>query len=301
MATPKEIKNRISSVSNTRKITKTMELVSTAKSKKAVSRVGTAQPYSRKLLQFAGSLTASGVEISHPLLRNPKPEERKKSIVLVVTSNRGLCGGFNNNVIKLAVDFTKEAEKSGREIRTFIIGKKAFNFFKFKKLAYEKFLQEFDDSVPFDQAKNLADFFMDEFSQGNVDSIEVFYTRYYNAVVQKPYHRTLLPLDAEPEKSDGRKSQTQVEEASRDAGVTILEPGPEEIMKALLPKIVRVNLFSLLLESAAGEHIARRIAMKNATDAADDMIRNMTLLYNRARQAKITQEIAEIVAGSDAL
>lgn len=294
MATPKEIKNRINSVKNTRKITKTMELVSTAKSKKAVTRVNSAQPYSEKLSEFAGSLNDSGVDITHPLLR--KPQKIKKSIVLIITSNRGLCGGFNNNVIKMATDFINDAKKAEREIRTFIIGKKVQSFFNFKKIEYEKFFEDFDDSVGFEMARDLADFFMDEFTSAAIDSIEIFYTRYYNAAVQRPHHRTLLPFDEDEEKNNSSEDKDV-----QESGSMILEPDPETILKALLPKIVRVNLFSYLLESAAGEHIARRIAMKNATDAADDMIKNMTLLYNRARQAKITQEIAEIVAGSDAL
>lgn len=285
MATPREIRNRIQSVQNTRKITRTMELVSTAKSKRAVDRVHAAQPFSIKIEELLSGLAGSAKDVSDPLLR--QSTSPKKAIIMIVTSNRGLCGGFNSNTIRLGLNRRKELIANGTEVEVVVIGKKAANFLKFLKVPVAQANFEIGDKPTFDQAREFADSFMERFSSEEIDLVEIVYTRYYNAGSQKPFIKNILPL--------------QLPEGSSSTSSAIFEPDAESIIKALLPRAIRVGVYQTMIESVAGEHIARRIAMKNATSAAGDMIRSMTRQYNRVRQAKITQEIAEIVSGAEAI
>lgn len=291
MASPREIKKRIGSVTNTKKITRTMELVSTAKAKKAVDRVSAAQPFAQKLSELIGSLSGDETAKMHPLLRTvAKP----KTIVLIgITASRGLCGAFNSNVIKATLDRRKKLLDSGVEVSIILIGKKIESFFKFQGLDYDRAITTIDDKPVFDDTLGLANELMDSFVSEKVDGVEVISTRYISSSSQRVEKHTLLPLSIE-------ESEEQAESPAPQ-GPTIFEPDSKEILSELLPRSVRISLYQSVLESAASEQIARRIAMKNATDAASDMIKSMTLIYNRARQGKITQEIAEIVGGAAAI
>ncbi len=286
MATPKEIKTRIDSVKNTRKITKTMELVATAKSKKAVDRVHASQPYADKVTEMLESLASGQLDVSHPLLR--KAEKPKKVLLIAITANRGLAGPYNTNVLKALVAAYEEYKSRGIEPVLYVAGKKAVNFLRFQKIPFERSYLEFDDRVTFAQAEVIAQEAMDLFEYGKVDGVELIYTRYFNAGTQKVVNRALLPLSFSA-KGKG------------PAAPYIIEPSPEKLISALLPRSIKIVTFQAFLDAAASEQIARRIAMKNATDSASDMIKEMTLKYNRARQAKVTQEIAEIISGVDAL
>lgn len=288
MASARDIKKRIVSVKSTKKITRTMELVSTAKSKKAVDRVQAAVPFASKTQELIGSLV-EGSTIHHPLLR--VPDKPNKIALLVTTANRGLCGAFNNNVVKLSMNRYEELKKEGVEVNLYIIGKKGVSVFKFNNYEIEETYTHIDDRPTFEQAQEFADLFIKLFSEEKIDGAEIIYTKYFSAGSQRAHIQSVLPLQL---KSDD-------EAKASFAGEAIFEPSPEAILYSLLPRAVRVMYYRALLDSAASEQIARRIAMKNATDAASDMIKDMTLQYNRARQAKITQEIAEIVSGAESV
>lgn len=287
MATSKEIRSRIASVQNTKKITRTMELVSTAKAKKAVDRVIASRPYADKIAELIRSLAAQGEVADHPLLR--KHAHIRRVLIVVVTANRGLCGGYNANVLRTAIQRIDEYKKKGVEVTTHLIGKKAVSYFNYQKLSFEASFTHIDDKVSFAEAQKFADEYMERFSLEAVDRVEVIYTRYLSAAVQRPVVETVLPVEI-PEEEKKQKTLP-----------FLFEPDPQAILQALLPKAIRQNFYQSLLDAVASEQIARRIAMKNATDAASDMIKSLTLQYNRVRQAKITQEIAEIVGGAAAI
>lgn len=293
MATPRELKNRINGVKNTRKITRTMEMVSTAKSKRTVDRVVMSQPYSLKVQELIQTISAGNVEIEHPLLR--KVVQPKKVGILAMTSNRGLCGGYNNNVISMAMKRAKEFRQQGAQVETRLIGKKAMSVYRFLKEPYKDGYTEIDDKPTFAEAKSFADYYMEKFTTGEMDAVEFVYTRYYSSSSQRAYTFKLLPLSLEIEEKE-EKDHSSLEHSNY-----LFEPNPQEILHDLLPRIIRISFYQAILEAVASEQIARRIAMKNATDAASDMIKMMNREYNKVRQAKITQEISEIVGGADAV
>lgn len=286
MATPRELKKRIGAVTNTKKITKTMEMVSTAKSKKAVDRLNASKPYAEKLSEAIRTLASMDIQVDHPLLR--QPDNVKKVSMLVITSNRGLCGGFNNNVIRMAIAAIRDYESRGVQVSVTLLGKKAANTFDFAGIAYDRSLEGLDDNPTYAAAADLAETFMKQFVSGETDQVEIYSTRYLSSASQEAKVTKVLPLTLE----DGEEQAH---------GPILFEPSTEQILTSLLPESVKVAFYSAQLDSIASEHVARRIAMKNATDAATDMIKELTRTYNRVRQAKITQEIAEIVAGADAL
>jgi len=289
MATLREIKNRIQAVTNTQKITKTMEMISAAKAKKATDKVHAAQPYAHKLNELVISLSAMSKGVFHPLLRTP--EKIQRIGILVVTANRGLCGGFNNNVIKLAMLKIREYKSLGIHVEVHLLGRKSISVFKYQKMTYDKSYTHIDDKPTFAEATEFADYFMEKFETGYFDAVEIISTKYFSSSKQTANVARVLPLSLD---IDNVAAGTSVSAA-------VFEPEAEVIMTELLPRAIRVAFYQALLESVAGEQIARRIAMKNATDSASDMIKDMTRSYNRARQAKITQEISEIVAGADSV
>lgn len=287
MATSKEIRNRIGSVQNTKKITRTMELVSTAKAKKATDKVIASRPYATKLKELIGSLAAQGEVSDHPLLR--RHPHIRRALVVVVSANRGLCGGYNANVIRAALHRIEDYKKKNIEVVIHVIGKKAISYFNYQKIPYAASFTNVDDKVRFADAQKFADEYMERFALEEVDKIDIIYTKYMNAAHQKPVAETILPVEFTDDAS-GQKTHP-----------FLFEPDPQTILKALLPKAICLSVYQAILDAVASEQIARRIAMKSATDAAADMIKKLTLQYNRVRQAKITQEIAEIVGGAAAI
>ncbi|MBX7058188.1 MAG: ATP synthase F1 subunit gamma [Leptospirales bacterium] len=292
MAGAKIIKKRIASVKNTRKITRTMEMVSTAKSKKLVTRVAGAQPYARKLREMMASLGDLGSRIDSPFLR---VEEHPRNVAFVViTANRGLCGGYNSNVLKLLRAQYLIQQSEGRQPTVYAIGKKAISYLRFVKIGVARSWTHFDDNFSYEMAEELAEFLMEEFAAGRLDRVEIISTIYHSAGSQRPGITQLLPLSYAEAAADGAAPK-------ESPGPVIYEPAPELIAAQMIPLSIKTSLFRALLEAVASEQIARRVAMKNATDAAGEMLRLMTRYYNRVRQAGITQELAEIVGGADAL
>ena len=298
MAGVKELKGRIVSVKNTRKITRTMEMVATAKSKRMTDRVHAAQPYSRKISEIMSALGSLKDQVDSPLLR--EVAEPKRVALLIVTANRGLCGGYNSNTLRLSRRRIAELREQGREVELHVVGKKGNGYFKFLKMPVAQSHTSIDDRFSYADAEGIADGFMQAFASGQVDAVEIISMIYYGSSKQIPGSTPLLPVgisgDAGSQAAAGPGGA-----GSRYRSNTSYEPSPEIILRRLLPLVVKTVVYRALLEAVASEQIFRRIAMKSATDNAGEMIKLLTRNYNRVRQAGITQELSEIVAGADAL
>ena len=296
MAKPRELKRRIRSVQNTRKITKTMELVSTSKLKRAQDRVVGARPYAQALAEVIGELYSPELAERFPLLRQPGHTGRgagvRHSALLLITSNRGLCGAFNSNLIREARRRLEELEAQDTHTELHLVGRKGVSYFKFTKRNIASQRVDIGDRPTLEHAAQLAKPLMDRFSAGDLDAVDIVFAKFNSAVSTPPTTLRVLPV-APPAAKGG--------EGRRGAANYILKPSAEEILDELLPLYVQNQFYRALVETAAAEHGARRTAMKNATDAGQDMLTILQRTFNRARQAQITQELAEIVGGAEAL
>jgi F-type H+-transporting ATPase subunit gamma len=265
-----------------------MEMVSTAKAKKATNKVNASKPYADLTRVLVSSLSSLASVVQSPYLR--KPTKIRKVAILAMTANRGLCGGFNSNILRMVKQRIEFYQTQGIEVEVHAAGKKAIGFFKFAKIATQSNYTNLDDKAGSVEANQLANYFMERFASEEVDRVEVISTHYFSAANQKPEITAVLPLEVNVDKN------------AKETGPEVLyEPDPTTILENLLPLVIRTTFVKILLESVASEHIARRIAMKAATDAAGEMIKLLTRGYNRVRQAKITQEISEIVGGAEAI
>ena len=289
MAKGRELKGRIKSVENTRKITRTMEMVATSKMKRAQDRVVAARPYALALADVISSLYSPELAERFPLLRQPTTPRRVALIVL--TSNRGLAGGFNANLIKAARVQIAEIEKAGTKVEVHVIGKKGIGYFKYvgRELASQRI--DVTDRPTAENASEIVDALMAEYISGELDGVYVTYAKFVSALSTPPTTERILPVTP-PQAKEGEGG------GQRDY---LLFPSAEAILTELLPSYVRNAVYRALVETVAGEQSARRTAMKNATDNAGDILNVLRRTYNRARQAQITQEIAEIVGGAAAL
>jgi len=293
MAKPRELKRRIRSVSNTRKITKTMELVSSSKLKRAQDRVVGARPYAQALAEVIGQLYSPELAERFPLLRQPTHDARRTALLLI-TSNRGLCGAFNANLIREARRRLEELEAQDAHTELHLVGKKGIGFFKFTKRNIASQRVDIGDRPTLEHAAELAKPLMDRFAAGDLDAVDIVFARFKSAVSTPPATVRILPVTPpEQRRSGGQETKAAVN--------YILKPSAEEILNELLPLYVQNQVYRALVETAAAEHGARRTAMKNATDAGNDMLTILQRTFNRARQAQITQELAEIVGGAEAL
>jgi F-type H+-transporting ATPase subunit gamma len=284
MAKTQDLRRRIRSVEQTRQITRTMEMVSTSKLKRAQDRVVAARPYAAALAEVLAELFDPGLSDRFPLLR--KVEAVRRVAVVLITSNRGLCGGFNANLIRLAWQRLEALRSAGAEVELHGIGRKGIGYFRYVGQALASQRIDIGDRPTPRHAAEVADPLMERFAQGGLDGVEVVFAKFNSPVSTPPTMVRVLPLEPP---------------AHRVAGNYILRPSAEELVGAILPLYVHNQLYRALVETAAAEQGARRTAMKNATDSAGEMIDWLRRTYNRARQAQITQEIAEIVGGSEAL
>ena len=286
MAKGRELKGRIRSVENTRKITRTMEMVATSKMKRAQDRVVAARPYAAALGEVLSRLYSAELAERFPLLR--QPTTMRRAAVILLTSNRGLAGGFNSNLIKEARARVAELEAAGARVDVHVVGRKGIGYFRYvgRQLAAER--TDITDRPTAEDAASLVDALMAAFVAGDVDAVYVVHAKFNSALSTPP--ATLQVLPVEPP-AGGQARQ-------RDY---ILAPSPEAILTELLPLYVRNAVYRALVETAAAEQGARRTAMKSATDNAGEILNLLKRTYNRARQAQITQEIAEIVGGAAAL
>jgi len=289
MAKPRELRRRIKSVQNTRKITKTMELVATSKLKRAQDRVVAARPYAAALAEVIGDLYSRELAERFPLLRQPPDETAggRRVALLLITSNRGLCGAFNANLIREARHRIEALEGAGATVALHIVGKKGITFFKFAKRPIVSQRTDIGDKPTSAHAAELVGPLMAQFAAGALDAVEVVFAQFRSAVSTPPTVLRILPIT--PPRSDGRSAYY------------ILKPSAEAILEQLLPLYVKNQVYRALVETAAAFLGAQRTAMKNATDNAGEIIELLQRTYNRARQAQITQEIAEIVGGAEAL
>jgi len=298
MAKPRELKRRIRSVQNTRKITKTMELVSTSKLKRAQDRVVGARPYAQALAEVIGELYSPELAERFPLLRQPGHTGRgagvRRAALLLITSNRGLCGAFNANLIREARRRLEELERQDAHTELHLVGKKGISYFKFTKRNIASQRIDIGDRPTLEHAAELVKPLMERFSKGDLDAVDVVFAKFNSAVSTPPTTLRILPITP----PDKRRSGGQEAKAAVNY---ILKPSAEEILEQLLPLYVQNQMYRALVETAAAEHGARRTAMKNATDAGQDMLTILQRTFNRARQAQITQELAEIVGGAEAL
>jgi F-type H+-transporting ATPase subunit gamma len=288
MAKGRELKSRIKSVENTRKITRTMEMVATSKMKRAQDRVVAARPYANALADVISSLYSSDLAERFPLLRQPAQPRRVALVVL--TSNRGLAGGFNANLIKAARAQIADLERAGVQVDVHVIGKKGLGYFKYVGRALASQRTDITDRPTADNAAEIVDGLMAQFVAQQIDGVYVTYSK-FNSVLSTPATTDRILPVTPPAAKDGASGQ-------RDY---LLYPDAETLLTELLPSYVRNAVYRALVETAAGEQSARRTAMKNATDNAGDILNVLRRTYNRARQAQITQEIAEIVGGAAAL
>ena len=288
MAKGKELKGRIRSVQNTRKITRTMEMVSTSKLKRAQERVAAARPYADQLAGVIARLLNPELAERYPLLR--QPETVRRAAVLLITSNRGLAGAFNANLIREARNLLASLRAEGAEAELHAAGKKGVSFFRFQGEPMQTAITDVSDRPSGADAVRVAGDMVERFTAGELDAVYVIYAKFNSALSTPPATLQLLPV--KPPETAGA--------AAREVDY-ILEPGADEILGRILPLYVRNSIYRALVETAAAEHGARRTAMKNATDNAGDMLESLTRTYNRIRQAAITQEIAEIVGGAAAL
>ncbi len=298
MAKPRELKRRIRSVQNTRKITKTMELVSTSKLKRAQDRVVGARPYAQALAEVIGELYSPELAERFPLLRQPGHTGRgagvRRAALLLITSNRGLCGAFNANLIREARRRLEDLERQDVHTELHLVGKKGISYFKFTKRNIASQRIDIGDRPTLEHAAELVKPLMERFSKGDLDAVDVVFAKFNSAVSTPPTTLRILPITP----PDKRRSGGQEAKAAVNY---ILKPSAEEILEQLLPLYVQNQMYRALVETAAAEHGARRTAMKNATDAGQDMLTILQRTFNRARQAQITQELAEIVGGAEAL
>jgi F-type H+-transporting ATPase subunit gamma len=290
MSKTRELKRRIRSIGKTRQITKTMEMVSTSKLKRATDRVHAARPYAVRLGTVIGRLIDPDLRARYALLR--QPEVVRRAAVVLITSNRGLAGAFNANLIREARGLVSRLRESGVEVEIHAVGKKGVNFFRYKKEPLASARIDVGDRPGVEDATAIIDPLRIDFENGRLDEVHVVHAQFRSAMSTPPASLKVLPVTA------GEAAR----EDSRSAGQGyILSPSADEILNQLLPLYVRNSIYRALVETAAAEHGARRTAMKNATDNAGDMLDRLNRTYNRARQAQITQEIAEIVGGAAAL
>jgi len=286
MAKPRELRRRIKSVENTRQITKTMEMVATSRLKRAQDRVVAARPYAQALADLLASLYDPALAERYPLLRRPERGPQRVALVFI-TSNRGLCGGFNANLIRMAGARLREHERAGREVELQAIGRKGIGFFRYVGQPLALARADIGDRPTAEQAAEVVGPLMERFVGGELDAVEVVFAKFDNPLSTPP---TLLPvLPIQPAAGTGV------------APNYLLRPSADAILRAILPMYVQNQMYRALVETAASENGARRTAMKSATDNAGEMIDQLRRTYNRARQAQITQELAEIVGGAEAL
>jgi len=285
MAKGRELKGRIKSVENTRKITRTMEMVATSRMKRAQDRVIAARPFANALAEVIASLYSPELAERFPLLR--QPERVRTAAVILLTTNRGLCGAFNSNLIREARQLLGALERDSVAVELHVVGRKGIGFFKYIGRTLASARSDITDRPTAHDAASLVEDPMARFIRGELDAVYVIYAQFRSALSTPPTVQRVLPV--EPPKTKG---------VARDY---LLFPSAHEILSELLPSYVRNQMYRAMVETAAGEQGARRTAMKNATDNAGEMLNTLRRTFNRARQAQITQEIAEIVGGAAAL
>jgi F-type H+-transporting ATPase subunit gamma len=295
MPKPRALLKRRKAIRNIRKITRTMELIATSRFQRAMTRATQAAAFTRKITELAADLSLSATNFEHPLLK--KRDTLRRAILLVLCSNRGLCGGYNAAILRQASARYEELRSQGVEVILEVAGKRGLAYFRYQGIPVAAGYTQFEDKPAFDQVEPIADRFIRSYVAEEVDRVEVAWMKFLSPARQTAVAETFLPL-AEQQATPGKATA-----GSRPAGQIEYEflPSAREILEEVLPVSFKVRLFKCFLDAAVSEQIARRVAMKAATENAADMIKLITRQYNRARQAQITKEIAEVIGGAAAL
>ena len=287
MPSGKEIRNKIKSVENTRKITKAMEMVAASKMRKAQDRMRAARPYGEKIRRVAGNLSHALTEYKHPFL--VVRDEVKKIGVILVTSDKGLCGGLNSNVLRLAVSQLKSFDEKGIGAVACCIGNKGFGFMQRTGITVASHVTALGDAPHLDKLIGPVKVLMDAYLAGEIDALYIGYNRFINTMKQEPVFEQLLPLSGEQVGTPSSKWDY------------VYEPEPQPVIDDLLIRYVEALVYQAVAENMASEQSARMVAMKSASDNAKNVIHELKLVYNKARQAAITKELSEICAGAAAV
>jgi F-type H+-transporting ATPase subunit gamma len=300
-------RRRIRSVESTRKITKAMELIAASRIVRAQNRMNAAKPYAKELSDALARLSGDPT-LAHPMLTGV--ENPRRAGILLITSDRGLAGGYNANAIKTANDLARRLGGEGKEVDRYVIGRKGAAYYRFRRVQLAGSWTGFSEQPNFRDAREATEAVVsaltatsdgrDDQDRPGIDELWVVYTRFVNSVSQTPTAARVSPVQ-DATGAAGGEAQQQQQDGEESAAQYEFEPEPASLVAALLPRYISARIFSALLESAASESAARRRAMKSASDNATDLIRTYTRLANQARQAEITQEISEIVGGADAL
>ena len=310
------LRRRIRSVQSTKKITKAMELIATSRIARAQARVEASRPYAREITKVLSALASAAGTLDDPLL--VERENPTRAAMLVVTSDRGLCGGYNANLLRAAEELDALLREQGKSVALYLIGRKAMNYYTFRQRPIEQSWTGFSDQPGYDDAAKTGNVLVQAFLAGaddeggapgpdgvsGVDELHIVYTEFRSMLTQTPQARRIAPLEVEYVGDDGDEAgETQQQRPRSDSPAPLyeFEPDADELLAHLLPKYISTRIYAALLEAAASEHAARRQAMKSATDNATDLIQDLTREANRARQGIITQEISEIVGGAEAL
>jgi F-type H+-transporting ATPase subunit gamma len=296
MAKARVIIKRRKAVRNIKKITKVMQMIATSRYQKAYKRALGTKPYVQKLGELVNSaiqaLRNSGQNVDHPLLREPDKSAGSKTAVLVLTSNRGLCGGYNGNILRLANATFKELEATGDSPELHASGKKGIAYFRFLKRPLAQTFTTLGDNPKFPEIEKLAEQFMSDFREGRITGLRIVYMRFISAGQQRTAVMDVLPLS--------NLAQTQAT-AEKTSELYDFMPSAQALLEELVPTVVKITVFQAFIESAVSEQIARMVAMKSATDNAEKMGKKLTQDYNRARQSQITSELSELMGGVEAL
>ncbi|MFH1222926.1 MAG: ATP synthase F1 subunit gamma [Pseudomonadota bacterium] len=285
MASLKDLKKRLQTVKSTRQITKAMKMVAAAKLRKSQEALLALRPYAYKIAAIINALKERGEGFEHPLLRK---RDTKKTRVLIISSDRGLCGSYNSNIIKKAESYLRESGLTGENCVLDFVGRKAYDYFK-RRYSNIGDNHKLDVNPTYKDVSHISDSLISSYIEGDFDSLVVVYNEFKSAMTQKLTVEPMFPII--PSRND--------ELSNVDAYV--YEPGKNEIITELLPKYVKVEVFRMLLESLTSEHGARMTAMENATKNSEEMMKRLSLMYNRQRQTAITTELMEIVGGKEAL
>ena len=288
MASLQSLRRKIGSIKNTQKITKAMKMVAAAKLKRAQDRILAARPYAKKMAVVLGSLASRANRTHHPLLR--KSETVKRIELLVVTSDRGLCGAFNTNIMRKAVEFVREKQAAGYEVAVSLIGRKARDFFRRRPWPRRQEWVGVFDRLSYEHALDIGGDIVEQFRQGTFDELYIVYNEFKSAIQQRVVVEKLLPIESLEQEAEGPA-----------IGGYLFEPDEVDLLKILLPKHIEIQTYHALLESSAAELGARMAAMDGASRNAGELIKKLTLYYNKTRQATITKELMDVVGGAEAL
>ncbi|MGI6416154.1 MAG: ATP synthase F1 subunit gamma [Thermoguttaceae bacterium] len=290
MAKARALDRRRKSIRNIRKITRTMELISTATFRRAMDRALAAGAYTERLAQLVGNVSRSGLKARHPLFEH-RPDPRSAAL-LVLSANRGLCGGYNGGVLRLAALRWKELRGEFENLRLEVSGKRGIAGLRFRKIYPDRTFTHFEDRPRLEEVEVLAKGYLEAFEAGGLDRLDIVYTKFESLTRQYPVSETLLPI--------GDAGRGEEEEDLEGESIYEFLPSAESILAEIVPMSFRLKLFKCFLDAAVSEQVARMLAMKAATENADQIIAHLTMTYNRARQGQITNELLEVISGAEA-